>query len=73
MDELEVDAGVADSQLGEDAREAREAARTAVQAAEALLGPDRDRLRASCGSAKGMRADLGLQPGDVRGEDNGLL
>ena len=42
MDELEVDAGVADSQLGEDAREAREAARTAVQAAEALLGPDRD-------------------------------
>ena len=61
VEELEVDAGVADSQLGEDAREARAAARAAVQAAEALLGPDRDRLRASCGSAKGMRADLGLQ------------
>ena len=61
VEELEVDEGVADSQLGEDAREARAAARAAVQAAEALLGPDRDRLRASCGSAKGMRADLGLQ------------
>ena len=58
---MEAASGRADSQLGEDAREARAAARAAVQAAEALLGPDRDRLRASCGSAKGMRADLGLQ------------
>ena len=37
------------------------AAQAAVAAAMRTLGADRERLRASCGSAQGMRADLGLQ------------
>ena len=57
------------------------AAQAAVAAAMRTLGADRERLRASCGSAQGMRADLGLQRrtaagcrlGHLRSQDDGAL
>ena len=50
-----------DEQLDSEARQARQAAAQAVARAQAILGADAHRLRSSCGSARGMRADLGLQ------------
>ena len=57
----DTDASVPDELLGAEARQARQTARQAVARATAMLGADAHRLRASCGSARGMRADLGLR------------
>ena len=57
----DADAGVPDEQLDGEARQARQAAAQAVARAQAILGADAHRLRSSRGSARGMRADLGLQ------------
>ena len=60
-----------DDQLDDVAREARRAAVQAVARAKAVLGADAHRLRSSCGSARGMRADLGLRR--PRGADDEVV